>query len=403
VLVCVSTCLRRRWEGLLRRVKIVGILGVLLGCVFLASANAAPPLLDTIPVLTSNADEWAPSSQGRWFTWTQASHAHPNQPDVFAHHEPGVTFRVNARGTNAEGSAVDGHTLVYYDWKTNYTGDIRKLDLQTHRRSNFPAEVSTKWDEYAPSISGRWLLFTRYMIPTRTTKVMLYKIGGHELRTLGSQRGRHSFVYSGQVNGDYATWGRVRPGGGDVYLYRISTKINTTIPRVAFLQYDPAVARDGTVYYGESGDGCGVAVSLVRYTLGGVATVLHDFPAGTDFAYTSVAERTDGSLEVYFSPVNCLSSRWDIYKAIDSYTLSVSLAGSAAVFGRVTSDLADKINCVDTCHSTVHGGRTVTLTATGGPNAIFSGWSDASCGTNPVCAIDIESDVSLTATFDAPP
>jgi hypothetical protein len=386
-----------------KRATVVGLVGALLGCVFLASASAARPLLDTIPVRTTSADEYGPSAQGQWFTWSQASHAHPNHPSVFAQYQGGATLKVNAPGTNAAGSAIDGRTLVYYDWKGNYTGDIRKFDLVTHQRSNFPAEVSSQWDEYDPSISGHWLLFTRYFIPTRTTKVMLYRIGTRQLRTLGTQRGKQSFVYTGQVNGDYATWGRFeKGGGGDVYLYRISTKTNTIIPRVAYDQYDPAVTSDGTVYYGQSGNGCGVSASLVRYTPGGVATILHDFPAGIDFSDTSVDEGTDGSLDVYFSQENCGTKRWDIYKVIDSYTLSVSLAGSAAAFGRVTSDPADKIYCGPTCQTVVHGGRSVTLTATGGPQAVFGGWSDPACGMNPICTIDVESDTAVTATFNAP-
>jgi hypothetical protein len=387
-----------------RRAEIVGILGVLLGCVFLASASAAPPLLDTIPVRTSSADEYAAASQGAWFAWAQGSHAHPNHYNVFAQwHGSGPPITVNAPGTSGGLGGIDGDTLVYSEHVGNYAGDIFKFNLASHphQRSSFPAKVSTRWDEYYPTISGHWVLFTRYLDTTQTTKVLLYNMRTHALRTLGTDRGRRRSVYSGQVNGDYASWGRVRPSGAEVYLYRISTQTNTAIPPVTGLfDYSPSVARDGTIYYMQSGSGCGEAASLVRYAPGGVATVLHDFPAGTDVGDSYVDERADGSLDVFVGQTNCRSDRWDIYKVIDSHTVSVSKAGSGT--GRVTSDPAG-IYCDADCQSIFHGGVTVTFTASDGPGSVFSGWSDAECGTNPTCAIDIESDVSLTATFNLSP
>jgi hypothetical protein len=46
----------------------------------------------------------------------------------------------------------------------------------------------------------------------------------------------------------------------------------------------------------------------------------------------------------------------------------------------------------------------VAFTATADSRSVFSGWSDQSGGTNPVCAKDdVESDISLTITFDPSP
>src|SRR5262249_27396912 len=128
-----------------------------------------------------------------------------------------------------------------------------------------------------PSISGQWVLFTRYVHTTRTTKVLLYNTHSHELRTLATDRGRNRFVYSGQVNGDYAVWGSVRSSGQEVYRYQISTNANTLVPRATLWQYNPSVARDGAVYYTRSEDACGAGVSLVRYLPESGATDLHDF------------------------------------------------------------------------------------------------------------------------------
>lgn len=383
-----------------KHLRTLGLVGALLGFSFLASASAATPMLDTIPVKTSSADEFTPVSEGPWFSWTQVNHAHPNHADVFVRRGSGHPIKVNEPGRNGDGGGIYGDTLVYSEWKGNWAGNIRMFNLRTHRRSSFPAKVSTRYDEYHPTISGPWVLFTRYIDTSKTTMVLLYSTQTRELRTLGTDSGTHRWVYSGQVNGDYATWGRVTPSGQDVYLYRISAGTSTTVPRTSFAQYNPSVTSDGTLYYGRSGNSCGGAVSLVRYVPGGVATVLHSFHTGIDVGYSYVDERANGSLQVFFGQFNCRHKRSDIYKAIDSYSVSVSKAGSGA--GTVTSSPAG-IDCGTACQSVFHGGATVTFTANPGSGSVFSGWSDASCGTNPTCAIDVESGVSLTATFDAAP
>ena len=363
-------------------------------------SRAAEAALTPMPVKASAADEYAPAEDGPWFGWTEASHNHPNRSNVYVRRGSGSKIRVNAPGTHGAGGGIDGGILVYYEYRGNYAGDIRKFNLRTHRRSNFPSRVSTRWDEYHPTISGDWVLFTRYNSSTQATHVLLYDTRSLALRTLGSDRGRHRFVYSGQVNGDFVTWGRVRPGGQDVYLYRISTKTTTTLPRPVFAQYDPAVTGDGTVYFERSGNGCGAAMSLIRYPLGGPATVLYSYPDGIDGGYGYVDEKDDGSLDWLFGQVRCRSDRWDIYKITDSHSVSVSKSGGGT--GSVSSDPAG-IDCGSTCAAIFHGGTPVTLTATADAGSVFAGWSDPACGANSICEVTVEDDVSLTATFDPSP
>jgi hypothetical protein len=359
-----------------------------------ASASAA---LTPMVVLTTRVDEYAPAVDGEWFSWTQQSKAHPSHYDVFVRRESESKIRVNPAGTEGGSGGIDGRRLVFYQHKGISAGDIRKFNLLTHRRSDFPSKVSTRWDEYHGTISGPWVLFSRYMSTTRTTKVLLFNMHTGALRTLASDSGRYRYVYSGDVNGDYAVWGRVRPSGQDVFLYRISTKTNTVLPRVVFAQYDPTVASDGTVYFQRSGNECGANVSLIRYPLDGPATVISTFPVGVDGGFGTVDERSDGSLHWYFGRVNCRNDNWDIYKVIDSHSVVVSLAGAGG--GTVTSNPVG-IDCGTTCQVIFHGGTVVTLTATPDPGSVLSGWSDPSCGTDTACAVTVESDVNLTATFE---
>jgi hypothetical protein len=328
---------------------------------------------------------------------------------VFVKDGSGPKIRVNTPGTYGAGGGIDGQTLVYYQSRgRTYAGNIRMFNLLTHQRSNFPAKVSTRFDEYFPTISGDWVLFTRYISTKQATKVLLYNTQTHELRTLATARGfnNNRFVYSGQVNGDYAAWGRVGDQGADVYVYRISTNVSTIVPPTeVFQQYNPSVARDGTIYFLRSGsDTCGGQPSLVRYIAGEDPeledTYLHKFPRRIDVTSTFVDEEPDGSLQLFFGEANCKQGSEDIYKVIDSHSVSVSKGGSGT--GTVTSQPAG-INCGTACQSIFHGGVRVTFTATPDPGSVFSGWSEF-CGTDPVCGpIDIEFDVALTATFDPSP
>lgn len=385
----------KRTSGLL------GVAGIALALLAGAASRsrAAEAALTPTPVKTSAADEYAPAADGPWFSWTESSHDHPNRSNVFVRRGSGSKIRVNAAGTHGAGGGLDGDILVYYEHRGNYAGDVRKFNLRTHRRSNFPSRVSTRWDEYHPTISGPWVLFTRYNSSRNTTKVLLYDTRSSQLRTLGADHG-HRFVYSGQVNGDFATWGRVRPGGQDVYLYRISTKTTTTIPRPVFAQYNPVVTGNGTVYFERSGNGCGAAVSLVRYPLGGPATVLYTYPDGIDGGYGYVDEKEDGSLDWLFGQVSCRTGRWDVYRVSDSHSVSVLKSGSGT--GTVSSDPAG-IDCGAACEAIFHGGTPVTLNASAEAGSVFVGWSDPACGANPTCEVTVEDDVSLTATFDPSP
>lgn len=81
---------------------------------------------------------------------------------------------------------------------------------------------------------------------------------------------------------------------------------------------------------------------------------------------------------------------------IDSHTLTVLKDGTGT--GTVQSSPAG-IDCGTDCQSIFHGGTTVTLTATPDPGSTFVTWSDPACGANPTCPIDVEDDVSVTATF----
>jgi hypothetical protein len=371
---------------------------------FTISTIASAETLTPIPVKTTKVDEFTAAAEGDWLSWTQNSTRRPNHYNVYAQQVlVGVPSsgrkKVNARGTEAATGGIEGTTLVYNQYRGNSAGNILRFNLVTNRRSGFPKKVNTPYDEYHPTISGSWVLFTRYNSDSESTKVLLYNMSTRALRVLGSGSGRRREVYSGQVNGDYAAWGRIRPSGDDVFLYHIPTNTTTKIPRPVFAQYDPSVTSDGTMYYHRSGNECGASVKLVRYPQGGPATVLFDFPFATDGGYTYVDERHDGSLDVYYGRVGCRRFRWDIFKVVDSHTLTVSKQGGGT--GVVESNPSG-ISCGSDCEQIYHGGIIVELTATPDPGSVLAAWSDPACGTNATCSVTIDADKSVTVTFEEP-
>jgi Divergent InlB B-repeat domain len=201
------------------------------------------------------------------------------------------------------------------------------------------------------------------------------------------------------VNGRYAVYGRFTPRGQDVFLYDIAKKTTRRIPRTIFAQYNPSVTSDGTVFYGRSGEECGSSSRFVRFPRGGPARVLYRFQAGIDVGYGYVDERATGTLDVLYGRLICRNSRWDIYKLIDSHTVTITTDGIGS--GTVTSDPAG-VSCGSDCEQIYHGGTEVTFTATEDAGSTFVTWSSP-CGTERTCSVSVEGDVSLTATFDTAP
>jgi hypothetical protein len=83
-----------------------------------------------------------------------------------------------------------------------------------------------------------------------------------------------------------------------------------------------------------------------------------------------------------------------------SYTVSLAKAGTGS--GTVTSSQSG-IACGATCSNTYENGTIVTMTAAPSTGSAFAGWSGGGCsGTGP-CIVTVNSDTSVTATFNLIP
>jgi len=78
---------------------------------------------------------------------------------------------------------------------------------------------------------------------------------------------------------------------------------------------------------------------------------------------------------------------------------SITVSKSGAGTGTVTSSPAG-INCGSDCSETYNQGTSVTLTATPASGSTFGGWSGGGCSGTGDCSITMDSDKTITATFN---
>jgi hypothetical protein len=295
-----------------RRISIVALATLIL--VAAAAATVTPP----VPVKNGSADESVPAASSEYLVWAKAPHK-SKRTVVWAQHAAEAPFRVSPPGVRAFPGGIDGTRLVYQRVR-GYQSNLSFFDVATRHHLSAPAGVNTRQWEWAPSVSGDWLLFGR---SARTTDyIVLWNLATRRGITLGSIRtGRGRELRPGHVNGNFATWQHCGTGHVcDVVRYDITLRKKKAVPSIPGKQdYAPSVTADGTVYYGRSGHGCGSSAQLVKSPLTGAETVLYSFPQGQDFA-TSYPVTLPGlppglqTTRIYFDRFVCRRKAWDIYR-----------------------------------------------------------------------------------------
>ena len=243
-----------------------------LGLAILTAAAAAAPS-PPVPVKHSTRNETTPAAGGEYFAWAKSRRGRPNVYDVWAQRGSGRPFKVNAPKTRGWAGGIDGTRLVYQQVKDGWKSDIRFFDLARRRRSAPPAGVNTSRWEWAPSLSGGWLLFGRgEAVRDSLQQVILQNLTSREKIVLDSLRSKNGFLQAGQVNGNFAVWGRCSSSFPqcDVYRYEIAARTKTPISQSGETLYAPSVTATGTTYYGRNiGRECGGNAELVKTTAAG--------------------------------------------------------------------------------------------------------------------------------------
>jgi hypothetical protein len=277
--------------------------------------------LPQVTVRATRADEVTPSAGINGIAWAQRAATSSGFWSLFALVPVDGKVKVNAPGTSGFSGGFRDNEIVYQQVDGNRS-DIRFFNLFNHQRRNPPSGINTRFWEWHPTVSGDWLLFGRRNFRTRVDTIVLRNlVSGRSLVLDRLPRARANggrFAEAGQVNGNYAVWFRCA-SGCDVFRYDITNGTKVKIPNPGdHWQHGPSVAEDGTVYLIRSGLRCGAAVRLVRYPLGGPATVITALPSGRDSYHTYADDdRGDTSASVYFERYRCSSGRWDVLKVVD--------------------------------------------------------------------------------------
>jgi hypothetical protein len=260
-------------------------------------------------------EEYPAAAPGE-LAWVQNSKLHPHLYNVYAQPGGGARFRVNAPGTQAgAGTGIDGHTLAY----TQVHGtqqSIRLFNLQTHVRGGPPAGVNTPSIEDEPSISGHWLLFHRLEDGSSPgQQVLLVNLSTGATRVLASVPGGRGFLEAGQVNGNFAVFTQSRTGTAfNVWLYNIVQKTLTVIPNpLGKVHTSAAVNSFGTVYFEQSGVGCGSNATVAEYPVGGPLFLAGTLKPGIDLFHPFLFENGPAD-DFVFAKIHCQSGATDIYK-----------------------------------------------------------------------------------------
>ena len=307
-------------------------LAAILALVVAAAAQAAS--LDEVLDDPAVNESFSSASDG-YLAWTANSEARPRRVHSYVMADAGSPVRVNPNGTQSFGSAIDGTTIVYeeFDGEQN---DLWFFDAVTETRSAVPDGANTPNDEYRPTLSGDWLLFTRTnvnRVPLRDAwrKVVLFEISSGTSFVLETLPYRTAYLQSNQVNGDWATFESCawdfRTGefsDCQVFQYRISTEELVEVHNPGLQQYSAAVSGDGTLYLVRQGTSknwrCGKRTKIVRYPVGGPGVVIATLPEDRDAFTTFALDEVGGSTTLYVDRTNCRNGRQGIYRIPDADT-----------------------------------------------------------------------------------
>ncbi|HEX2294632.1 MAG TPA: hypothetical protein VHN37_04920 [Actinomycetota bacterium] len=200
----------------------------------------------------------------------------------------GKAFRVNPPRTSGYPGSVDGTKLVYQQVR-GQRSDLRLYDVKRRRQVSTLDRMNTPGWEWHPSLSRGRVLFTRQR--GKVSHVIVQSLRGGGPRILATARGQSALV-AGQISGSFAVWtkcGRTC----DVYRINLGTGARTKMPRPARrINYGGSVTRDGTVYYLQSGYGCGTNAEILRFA-GGRVTQIEDYPPGRDGFFTHADDAND--------------------------------------------------------------------------------------------------------------
>lgn len=301
------------------------IVAAVAGLVLVPLAHAG---LAETPVLTSARNEVVPAADTHaggdpLLAFARSRPGNPNAFDAFLRRTTpgGMTIvKLNRRGYGFTGG-IDSPLVVYQEIFRRQS-NLKIYDIDTGTRTTLPPRVNTRYWEYAPSISGDWIAFTRDL-PRNRSRIALYNRSTAEQRILETI-GRDAFGYTGQVAGNWLVWTRCAKQC-HVFRYDIAARTRIRLPKPTGRgnreHYAGSVTPAGVVYAARSGRACGASVKIVRFFAPGdpsTGTVVARLPRERDLLAASTRVNGDGSTDVFYDRRRC-SARpaWNIYRITD--------------------------------------------------------------------------------------
>jgi hypothetical protein len=287
-----------------KRYLIVAVVGALMGPL---AAPAGALTLET--VLATKADEWNPAASADYFAWDVWT---GEENVAYAKRFGGKTFQVSADGWGGNVGGISGTKLAYQQYRhgDKSASDIYLFDLAARTRMRVGDPVSTSAWEYDAGISGNLIAFARWY-PSEDRKLFVFDRSTKKITRIASTSGKQRSLWLGQISGNYVAYEIQTATKTDltscnVYRYDIATRDTVKIPNPGpKCQYAPSVDSNGTVYYGRSGFGCGLNVSLQAYPVGGPSQELVGLGDDRDFISSYASEEEDGSVHVYLDVFVC--------------------------------------------------------------------------------------------------
>jgi hypothetical protein len=313
------------------------IVDLVLTLAFVSGAAVAGAATPEVVLNDPGVKERSPSVSDGYLVWSADKQAGPhlNHLHSYVMPEGGSPVRINPAGTRSFGAAIDGTTIVYQE-DTGGDRDLLLFDAVTEERTEPPDGVNTPNFEYEPTLSGDWLLFTRTngnRVEGRDAwvKIVLFDLAGGTGTAIEKLPLRRYYLESGQVNGDWATFGScsLRQGFSDcqVTRYQISTEEAVVIDNPTGMQLgNGAVSGDGTVYLARTRTRqhweCGNHNRLVRVPVGEPGVVIAKLLDGREVFETFAFDESGGSTTLYFDRVTCETNASGIYRIANADTLT---------------------------------------------------------------------------------
>ena len=186
--------------------------------------------------------------------------------------------------------------------------------------------------------------------------------------------------------------------GGELYVVHYGGGSDGALQRVVelsqsfLLTVNRTGAGTGTVVSAPAGIACGNVCSRT-FGAGAVVTLTATPRAGSIFTgWSDGGCSGTGPCTVTVAGATAVRAAF----GVPTFTLSVTRSGAGS--GTIRS-ASDGIGCPVTCAAAYPPGSTVTLTAEADLGSVFGGWSGAGCAGSSTCAVTLDADTMVTATF----